>query len=71
MEMGIFVLIWESRSTIVIRFLYLLKTIRIQCFNLEYLKIGYALNVGNPHLVFFVEQLNKNLLEKNSKEIEN
>ena len=40
-------------------------------FNLEYLKIGYALNVGNPHLVFFVEQLNKNLLEKNSKEIEN
>ena len=40
-------------------------------FDLEYLKIGYALNVGNPHLVFFVEQLNKNLLEKNSKEIEN
>ena len=40
-------------------------------FNLEYLKIGYALNIGNPHLVFFVEQLNKNLLEKNSKEIEN
>ena len=40
-------------------------------FDLEYLKIGYALNIGNPHLVFFVEQLNKNLLEKNSKEIEN
>ena len=40
-------------------------------FDLEYLKIGYALNVGNPHLVFFVEQLNKNLLEKNSQEIEN
>ena len=40
-------------------------------FDLEYLKIGYALNLGNPHLVFFVEQLNKNLLEKNSKEIEN
>ena len=40
-------------------------------FELEYLKIGYALNLGNPHLVFFVEQLNKNLLEKNSKEIEN
>ena len=40
-------------------------------FKLEYLKVGYALNVGNPHLVFFVEQLNKNLLEKNSKEIEN
>ena len=40
-------------------------------FDLEYLKIGYALNVGNPHLVFFVEHLNKNLLEKNSKEIEN
>ena len=40
-------------------------------FNFEYLKIGYVLNVGNPHLVFFVEQLNKNLLEKNSKEIEN
>ena len=40
-------------------------------FDLEYLKIGYALNVGNPHLIFFVEQLNKNLLEKNSQEIEN
>ena len=40
-------------------------------FNLEYLKIGYALNIGNPHLVFFVDQLDKNLLEKNSKEIEN
>jgi diaminopimelate epimerase len=40
-------------------------------FDLEYLKIGYALNIGNPHLVFFVEQLNKNLLEKNSQEIEN
>ena len=40
-------------------------------FDLEYLKIGYALNLGNPHLIFFVEQLNKNLLEKNSKEIEN
>lgn len=39
--------------------------------DLEYLKIGTALNVGNPHLVFFVNQLNKNLLEKNSKEIEN
>ena len=40
-------------------------------FDLEYLKIGTALNIGNPHLVFFVQQLNKNLLEKNSKEIEN
>jgi diaminopimelate epimerase len=40
-------------------------------FDLEYLEIGYALNLGNPHLIFFVEQLNKNLLEKNSKEIEN
>ena len=40
-------------------------------FDLEYLKIGYALNLGNPHLVFFAEHLNKNLLEKNSKEIEN
>ena len=40
-------------------------------FDLEYLNLGYALNLGNPHLVFFVEKLNKNLLEKNSKEIEN
>lgn len=40
-------------------------------FDLEYLKIGYALNLGNPHLVFFAEHLNKNLLEKNSKEVEN
>ena len=40
-------------------------------FDLEYLEIGYALNLGNPHLIFFVEQLNRNLLEKNSKEIEN
>ena len=72
MEMEIFVLIWESQSTIVIRFLYLLKkNNNTISFDFEYLKIGYALNVGNPHLVFFVEQLNKNLLEKNSKEIEN
>ena len=40
-------------------------------FDLEYLKIGYALNLGNPHLVFFAEHLKKNLLEKNSKEVEN
>ena len=40
-------------------------------FNLEHFKIGHALSLGNPHLVFFVEQLNKNLLEKNSKAIEN
>ena len=40
-------------------------------FDLEYLKIGTALNIGNPHLIFFVQHLNKNLLEKNSKEIEN
>ena len=25
-------------------------------FDLEYLKIGYALNLGNPHLIFFVEK---------------
>lgn len=40
-------------------------------FDLEYLKKGIALNVGNPHLIFFVQELNKNLLKKNSKEIEN
>ena len=39
-------------------------------FNLEYLKIGFALNIGNPHLIFFVNQLKKSLLEKDSKEIE-
>ena len=39
-------------------------------FNLEYLKIGFALNIGNPHLIFFVSQLKKSLLEKDSKEIE-
>ena len=39
-------------------------------FNLEYLKNGFALNIGNPHLIFFVNQLKKSLLEKDSKEIE-
>jgi len=39
-------------------------------FNLEYLKIGFALNIGNPHLIFFVNQLKKSLLEKDAKEIE-
>ncbi len=39
-------------------------------FDLEYLKIGFALNIGNPHLVFIVEDLKNNLLVKNSKEIE-
>jgi len=40
-------------------------------FDLEYLKTGFALNIGNPHLVFFVNELKKSLLDKNAKEIEN
>jgi diaminopimelate epimerase len=37
--------------------------------NLSYLKGGIALNVGNPHLIFFVDKIDKRLLEKNSQEI--
>ena len=37
--------------------------------NLSYLKGGVALSVGNPHLIFFVDKIDKKLLEKNSQEI--
>ena len=39
-------------------------------FNFDYLKKGFALNVGNPHLIFFVENINKKLLSEDSKKIE-
>ena len=38
-------------------------------FNLDYLKNGFALNVGNPHIIFVVENLDKKKLLKDSKSI--
>ncbi len=38
-------------------------------FDLKYLKGGFAINVGNPHLIFFVEKLNKKELEIDSNKI--
>ena len=38
--------------------------------DLEYLKKGYAVNVGNPHLIFFVDEVRIDPLVKNSKQIE-
>ncbi len=38
-------------------------------FNLKYLKGGFAINIGNPHLIFFVESLKKKDLENDSNEI--
>ncbi len=35
----------------------------------KYLKGGFAVNIGNPHLVFFVDVINEEKLEKDSKEI--
>ena len=37
--------------------------------NLKYLKGGFAVNVGNPHIIFFVDILNNKNLEIDSKEI--
>ena len=38
-------------------------------FDLNYLKDGFALNVGNPHVIFFVEDINEKNLISNSNEI--
>ena len=38
-------------------------------FDLKYLKGGFAINVGNPHLIFFVEKLHKKELEIDSSKI--
>ena len=38
-------------------------------FDLKYLKGGFAINVGNPHLIFFVEKLHKKELEIDSNKI--
>ena len=35
--------------------------------NYDYLKNGFALNVGNPHLVFFVDTLDLKKLKKDSE----
>ena len=37
--------------------------------NLNYLKDGFALNVGNPHVIFFVKDINEKHLESDSKEL--
>ena len=31
--------------------------------DLEYLKKGYAVNVGNPHLIFFEHKYNEKLIK--------
>ncbi len=37
--------------------------------DLDYLKKGFALNVGNPHVIFFVEEINKKKLEIDSAKL--
>ncbi len=37
--------------------------------NFNYLKGGFAVNVGNPHVIFFVKKIDKNKLEVDAKEI--
>ena len=37
--------------------------------DLDYLKKGFALNVGNPHVIFFVEEINKKKLEFDSEKL--
>ena len=38
-------------------------------FDFDYLKGGFAVNVGNPHVIFFVDNLNENKLKKDSEKI--
>ena len=38
-------------------------------FDFDYLKGGFAVNVGNPHVIFFVDNLNKSELKKDSEKI--
>ena len=38
-------------------------------FDFDYLKGGFAVSVGNPHVVFFVDNLNESELKKDSEKI--
>ena len=38
-------------------------------FNNKYLKKGFAVNIGNPHLIFFSEVLDAKLMESDAKKI--
>ncbi len=38
-------------------------------FNYDYLKNGLALNIGNPHLIFFADTLDMKMLKKDSEKI--
>ena len=38
-------------------------------FDFDYLKGGFAVNVGNPHVIFFVDNLNEGELKKDSEKI--
>ena len=38
-------------------------------FNFDYLKGGFALNIGNPHVIFFVNYLNVSELKRDSEKI--
>ena len=38
-------------------------------FNKKYLKKGFAVNIGNPHLIFFSEVLDAKLMESDAKKI--
>ena len=38
-------------------------------FNHDYLKKGFALNIGNPHLIFFADTLDFKMLKKDSEKI--
>ncbi len=37
--------------------------------NLNYLKDGFALNIGNPHVIFFNEDINRKQLESDAQKI--
>jgi diaminopimelate epimerase len=37
--------------------------------NVGHLKDGFAVNVGNPHVIFFVEKIEKNKLENDSRKL--
>ena len=40
-------------------------------FNYDYLKNGLALNIGNPHLIFFADTLDMKMFKKDSEKIKN
>jgi len=40
-------------------------------FDLSYLKNGFALNLGNPHLIFIVDKINKTKLREDSMKVRN